>query len=134
MWQKWWIIPLLLLCMTIAFIAQYHKTGIFTIVLLIGYIAFRFLQVYAVTLVEENKIIFQRFSYQITSKCIIMQLTNKQGMNIAWEQIQKVKQKPKSYTLFLGPVQFIHLPKRIFQNPQAIKFFEMLLKRKKLVT
>ena len=130
---KWWVLPLLLIPIVVAFWFHYKKWGIFAVVVFFGYILFRFLQVYAVTLIEGNKMLFERFSYQISSKHIIMQISSKQGMTIGWHQIKKVEKSKKSFTLFMGVVQFIHLPKRIFNNPQERRFLKMLLKRKNLL-
>ena len=130
---RWWIMLLLFIAMVSLFSIGYNKWGIFAVVVFVGYILLCFLQVYAVTLVKENKMIFERFSYQISSKQIIMQMSSKQGMTIGWDQIKKVKKKKGCFTLFINLGQFIYLPKHIFNNPQERKFLTILLKRKKLL-
>ncbi len=131
--KKWWHALIPLIFMVFFFYIKWKKSAIGCIVLSGGYILFRYIQVYALTLVEGNKMLFQPFNYQISSKYILMQINPKQGMNITWEKVRKAEQGEDFFTLYMSSFHFIHLPKKIFKSPQDILFFTMLLKRKKLI-
>ena len=131
--SKWWILSLFVIAIGALFYTNHPNWAIAGIVLLLLFLGFYFLQLYAVTMVPNNKLFFERVSYQISSKQIIFQLTSKQGMPIMWDQIKFVRKKKKSFILFLSVVQCIYLPYKVFNTPQEIKFLKMLLKRKKLL-
>lgn len=130
--KKWWIPTLLILSAGGLFYFKYKWLGIFVSILALFYTVFRLFQFYATTIIEGNKLFFQPAFYQISSKQILMQLTTKQGLPIAWEQVKYVRKKKKAFILFMAAGHFLYLPHRIFNTPQEIKFFELLLKRKKI--
>ena len=131
--KRWWIALLVGLISFLFFYTGHSTLGTISVVLFVLFFLFTFFQVYAVTMLDQNKILFDPFSYQISSKNILMQLTTKQGMTIEWEQIKWVKKDKKNFTLFLSPVQFIYLPHRVFRTPQEITFMNILLQRKRLL-
>lgn len=131
--RQWWVSMLFVLLGSTLFYFGRTGWGITVTILFICYLGFWFLQLYAVTAMKNTKVFFSRFSYIINSKQILMQLTNKQGMPISWDQIKKVKKKKKVFILFLNKAQFLYLPHRIFNTPQEIRFMTLLLKRKGLI-
>lgn len=130
---QWWASLLFFLIGSALFYFGRTGWGITVVVLFFVYIAFWFLQLYAVTTMKNTKVFFSRFSYVINSKQILMQMTNKQGMPIAWDQVKKAQKKKKVFILFLNKAQFLYLPYRIFNTPQEIRFMTLLLKRKGLI-
>lgn len=131
--SKWWVLSLFTIVIGALFYTNHAYWGIFVIVLLLIFLAFYFFQLYAVTVMPNNKLFFERLSYQISSKQIMVQITSKQGMPIMWDQIKFVRKKKACFVLFLSVAQCLYWPYRIFNTPQEIKFLKMLLKRKKLL-
>lgn len=131
--EQWWIIAIALSIASLTFV--FHKVWIIVLVViaLILYSLFWFIQFYGTTQLEQNQLIFERLSYEINSKQILMQVDTKRGMPIPWDKIKKVRLGKDYFLLILTKTHLIHLPYRIFNSPGEIKFLETILKRKKLV-
>jgi hypothetical protein len=131
--EQWWVFLIALgICSGTFFI----KTIWFVIIATIGlvlYGLFWFIQFYGTTQLEQNQLIFERLSYEITSKQIIAQINTKQGMPISWEQIKRVRQDKDAFLLIISKVHLVHLPYKIFNSSHEIKFMETILKRKGLL-
>lgn len=97
------------------------------------YILFWVIQFAGVTQMEQNKTIFERLSYEIDSRQILMKLNSKQGMPIQWNMIKRAEAQKEAYVLYLSKAQFVHLPFRIFNSENERKFMETILKRKDLL-
>ncbi|WP_375584605.1 YcxB family protein [Cyclobacterium xiamenense] len=97
------------------------------------YWLFWVIQFAGVTQMEQNKVMFEKLSYEIDSRQVMMKINSKQGMPIKWEMIKKAQIKDQAYILVLSKAQFIHLPFKIFHSQNEIKFVETILKRKGLV-
>ena len=131
--RKWWVVLLILACSIPAFYMGYKKWGIFCCVASFLYLGFGWVQFYAVTRMEQGKMLFKPFTYVISSKEILMKMNTKQGMPIGWDQIQKVKLRKKEFLFQINKAQFILLPYRIFKSEHHVKFIKHLLKRKKMI-
>ena len=94
------------------------------------YWLFWVIQFAGVTQMEQNKVMFEKLSYEIDSRQVLMKINSKQGMPIKWEMIKDAQMKEDAYILVLSKAQFIHLPFRIFNSQNEIKFVETILKRK----
>lgn len=94
------------------------------------YWLFWVIQFAGVTQMEQNKVIFEKMSYEIDSRQILMKLNAKQGMPIKWDMIKKAEVKKDAFILTMSKAQFIHLPFRIFNSENDRKFVESILKRK----
>ena len=94
---------------------------------------FWWIQFYGVTTLKQNQLLFQRLAYQISGEQVVMALSAKHGMPIAWENVQYAKQGKDYFILFITKAQFIYLPYKIFTSPHEIQFVNTLLKRKKLI-
>ena len=94
------------------------------------YWLFWVIQFAGVTQMEQNKVMFEKLSYEIDSRQVLMKINSKQGMPIKWEMIKDAQIKEDAYILVLSKAQFIHLPFRIFNSQNEIKFVETILKRK----
>ncbi len=72
-------------------------------------------------------------AYEIDGRQILMKISEKQGMPVNWEMIKTAKKTNDAYLLSLSKAQFIHLPFRIFNNPNDLKMMDAYLKRKNLL-
>lgn len=97
------------------------------------YLLFWWIQFYGVTQLEQGKMLFERFSYEITSQQIIMKLNAREGMPMKWDQIKRAKEGKDYYLLFVNKAQLIHLPFKIFNTDNERKFVGSILKTKGLI-
>jgi hypothetical protein len=94
------------------------------------YWLFWVIQFAGVTQMEQNKVIFEKMSYEIDSRQILMKLNVQQGMPIKWDMIKKVDVTKEAYILTMSKAQFIYLPFKIFNTENERKFLEAILRRK----
>jgi hypothetical protein len=94
------------------------------------YWLFWVIQFAGVTQMEQNKVIFEKMSYEIDSRQILMKLNAQQGMPIKWDLIKKVDLTKEAYILTMSKAQFIYLPFKIFNTENERKFLEAILRRK----
>ena len=131
--EQWWVLPIPVAISCMIFVIHSHWWWIGSLIALILYGLFWLIQFAGVSQLEQNKIMFEKFSYEITSQQILMKLNIKQGMPIKWETIKKVLITKDAFLLVISKAQFIYLPFRIFNSDNEIKFMESILKRKGLV-
>ncbi|HEY0651545.1 MAG TPA: YcxB family protein [Chryseosolibacter sp.] len=94
------------------------------------YLLFWWIQFYGVTQLEQGKMLFEKFSYEITSQQIIMKINAREGMPIKWDQIVRAEQRKDDFVLFVNKAQLIHLPYRIFNTDNERKFLASILRNK----
>lgn len=94
------------------------------------YWLFWVIQFAGVSQMEQNKAIFEKMSYEIDSRQILMKLNANQGMPIKWDMIKKAEVTKDAFVLTMSKAQFIHLPFKIFNTENEKKFVEAILKRK----
>jgi hypothetical protein len=99
----------------------------------VGYLLFWAVQFAGVTQVEQNKMLFEKMSYEIDGRQILMKLNERQGMPVSWDMIKNAKKTKDHYLLALSKAQFIFLPYNIFVNPNDLKMMDAYLKRKNLL-
>jgi YcxB-like protein len=131
--EQWWVFLIALSLMSATF---FVKTIWFVIGANIGlllYFLFWVVQFYGITYLEQTQFLFGRLCYEISSQQIIIQLTSKQGMPVAWEQVKRATQGKNYFLLVISKVHLIHLPYKIFNSNHEIKFVETILKRKSLI-
>ncbi|PGH38611.1 MAG: hypothetical protein CRN43_14055 [Candidatus Nephrothrix sp. EaCA] len=97
------------------------------------YLLFWWLQFYSLTKLEQGRMLFERYSYEITSQQILMKINPREGMPIKWTQVKHAKQHKNAYLLFLNKAQIIHLPFKIFNTENDRKFLGSILKTKALL-
>lgn len=107
------------------FIAAFVGLGI--------YLLFWWIQFYGVTQLEQGKMLFERFSYEISSQQIVMKINPREGMPLKWDQIKRASIGKDSFVLFINKAQLIHLPFRIFNTENERKFLMSVLRNKGLV-
>ncbi|MFM2428470.1 MAG: hypothetical protein RL012_354 [Bacteroidota bacterium] len=131
--EQWWVFLIALAIVSGTF---FVKTIWFVLGASLGlllYFSFWLIQFYGITYLEQNKLLFERLSYEISSQQIMIQLTSKQGMPIAWEQVKRAAQGKDYFLLVISKAHLIHLPYKIFNSKHEIKFVETILKRKALI-
>ncbi|HEY8937775.1 MAG TPA: YcxB family protein [Cyclobacteriaceae bacterium] len=97
------------------------------------YLLFWWIQFYGVTQMEQGKMLFEKFSYEITSQQLIMKINPREGMPIKWDQIKKASVGKDYFLLIVNKAQMIHLPFKIFNTENERKFLTSILKNKGLV-
>jgi hypothetical protein len=103
------------------------------LIALVLYGLFWLIQFAGVPQLEQNKILFERLSYEITSQQILIKLNPKQGMPMKWENVKKVFVGKDFFLLVISKAQFIYLPYRIFNSENERKFMESILRRKNYI-
>jgi hypothetical protein len=97
------------------------------------YLLFWYIQFYGVTQLDQGKMLFEKFSYEITSQQILMKLNAREGMPLKWDQIIKAQVEKDAFILFVNKAQLIHWPFKIFNTDNERKFVASVLKSKGLV-
>jgi hypothetical protein len=82
---------------------------------------------------EQNKPMFERLSYEISSQHILIKKNQKEGMMLKWDMIKGAEKLKDGYLLLMGKVQFLWFPFSVFQSEKDMKLMEILLKRKGLL-
>ena len=131
--QQWWAIPIAVaICLFYFWIPSIW--WIIGGVLAYGlFVLFWLIQFYGVTQLDQGKMLFERFSYEITSQQIVMKLNAREGMPLKWDQIKRAQVGKDHYLLFVNKAQLIHLPFKIFNTDNERKFLGSILKNKGLV-
>lgn len=131
--QQWWVIPIAVaICLLYFWIPSFW--WIVGGVLAYGlYVLFWLIQFYGVTQLEQGKMLFERFSYEITSQQIVMKINAREGMPLKWDQIKRAQTGKDFYLLFVNKAQLIHLPFKIFNSDNERKFVGSILKTKGLL-
>ncbi len=94
------------------------------------YILFWWIQFYGVTQLEQGKMLFERFSYEINSQQILMKINPREGMPMKWGQIQRAAIGKDYFVLYVNKAQLIYLPFKIFNTDNERKFLTSILKTK----
>jgi YcxB-like protein len=131
-WWWVWFIPAAIWLIFIAFSLPWW--GFFTaLTLSILYILFWGVQYVGVTQLEQSKFLFEKLSYEIDSRKVLIKRNSKEGSELFWDQIKQVKQGKDYFLFVLSKVQFIYLPYQVFNSENEIRFLESVLKRKNLI-
>ncbi|MEM9417217.1 MAG: hypothetical protein AAF963_02585 [Bacteroidota bacterium] len=131
--EQWWVFLIALAIMSGTF---FIRTIWFVLTANIGlllYFLFWIIQFYGVTYLEQNQLLFDRLRYEISSQQIMIQVTSKQGMPIAWNQVKRAVKERDAFLLVISKAHLIYWPHKIFNSPHEIKFVETILKRKGLL-
>jgi hypothetical protein len=97
------------------------------------YLLFWWIQFYGVTQLEQGKMLFEKFSYEISSQQIVMKINPREGMPLKWDQIKSAQLDKEAFVLFVNKAQLIHLPFRIFNTENERKFLTSVLRTKGLL-
>ncbi len=96
------------------------------------YILFWWIQFYGLTQVEQGKMLFEKFSYEITSQMITMKINPREGMPLKWDQIRRAQVGKDHFVLFINRGHIIYWPFKIFNTDNERKFVGSVLKNKGL--
>jgi hypothetical protein len=131
--SQWWVILIAVAigCMTLIIPSNWWWIG--SLIAFVLYGLFWLIQFAGVPQLEQNKVLFERLSYEITSQQIMIKLNPKQGMPMKWENIKKVFVGKDYFLLVLSKAQFIYLPFKIFNSENERKFMETILRRKNYI-
>ena len=112
-WSIWW------------FIGAFIGLGL--------YLLFWWVQFYGVTQLEQGKMLFEKFSYEISSQQILMKINPREGMPMKWDQIQRAAIGKDFFVLYVNKAQLIYLPFKIFNTDNERKFVASILRTKGFV-
>lgn len=131
--EQWWVFLIALAIMCGYFIVPSIWWIIGALIALLLYILFWLIQFAGVTQLEQNKVLFEKLSYEINSQQILIKVNPRQGMPMNWTNIKKAEVTKNAFVLYVSKAQLIHLPFRIFNTDNERKFVETILKRKGLL-
>lgn len=94
------------------------------------YLLFWWIQFFGVTQLEQGKMLFEKFSYEISSQQILMKINPREGMPMKWDQIKKAAVGKDFFVLFVNKAQMIYLPFKIFNTENERKFLTSVLRTK----
>jgi hypothetical protein len=97
------------------------------------YVLFWWIQFYGVTQLDQGKMLFEKFSYEISSRQILMKLNPREGMPLKWDQIKSAEVGKDHFVLFVNKAQLIYWPFKIFNTDNERKFVGSILKNKGFV-
>lgn len=97
------------------------------------YILFWWIQFFGVTQLDQGKMLFEKFSYEISSQQILMKINPREGMPMKWDMIQSAKVGKDYYMLVVNKAQIVYWPFKIFNTDNERKFVASVLKTKGLV-
>ena len=154
-WKKDWkyaLIPFALGLLPALFVHSWWWLAL-AVVLTVVFVLFRSAQVTGVTQMEQSKPLFERMSFEMDNKQLLLRVGPEKAMQLTWDMIGRARRDADAYLLYLKagtppeglaswrlwvartfdvPV-FLHLPLRIFNSPNDLKLFEALLRRKNLL-
>ena len=131
--QQWWV-GLIAVAICLGSVWVFSIWWYVAAVVALGlYLLFWWLQFYGVTQLDQGKMLFERYSYEITSQQIIMKLNPREGMPIKWDQITKAQIGKDHFILFINKAQLIYWPFKIFNTENERKFVQSVMRTKGLV-
>ena len=131
--EQWWVLLIYLAVCTMYFVIPSLWWVIGGTIALVLYILFWVIQFAGIPQLEQNKVLFEKLGYEIDSRQIMVKVSSKQGMPITWDMVKRAAIGKNYFVLVVSKAQLIHLPFRIFNNDNQIKFVETILKRKGLL-
>jgi len=128
--QQWWVFLIAIAISCMIFVIPSNWWWIGSLIALVLYWLFWLIQFSGVTQLDQNKMLFERLTYEISSKEIMIKLNPRQGMPIKWETIKSAKSGKDYFMLVMSKAQFIYLPFKVFRSDNERKFTETILRRK----
>ena len=128
--EQWWVFIIYLAICAGYFLIPNWWWVIGASIALVLYTLFWVIQFAGVTQLEQSKFMFEKLSYELSSQQVLLKLNAKQGMPLKWDNIKSAKSAKDHFLLQVNKAQLIHLPHKIFNSTNEVKFFETVLKRK----
>lgn len=131
--QQWWV-GLVVIAIGLCYLWIASWWWFFAAFLGAGlYLLFWWLQFYGVTQLEQGKMLFERYSYEISSQQLVLKINPREGMPMKWDQFKRAKVGKDYFVLFVNKAQMVYLPFKIFNTDNERKFVGSILKNKGLV-
>lgn len=131
--KLWWVF---LIPVVIASMAFVFPKGVFwwvgvALFLTILYAAFWYIQ-FAIGMprLEQTKLLFEKLSYEVEGKQLIIKRNQREGMMITFDKIKEMRKTKTEFILTLSLVQHIILPFDIFNSPADLKYAEAIFDRR----
>jgi hypothetical protein len=99
-----------------------------------GWYLFWWIQYTGIPQMPQNKVMFEKYAYEISSQQILIRKNQQEGMVFKWDMIQEAAKLSDSFLLVVSKGQFLHFPFKIFNSEGEIKFLEAILQRKNLLS
>ena len=128
--QQWWVVLIVLAISSMTFVVPSNWWWIGALIAFVLYLLFWLIQFMGVTQLEQSKMLFEKLSYEIDSRQILIKLSSKQGMPMKWDQIKKAWMDKKQFVLVINKAQMILFPFKVFKTENEKKVVETILKRK----
>ena len=154
-WRKDWVYALVPFALGLLPAIVWHSWWwlALSFVLTLLFVLLRSAQVTGVTQLEQRKPLFERMSFEMDQKQLLLRVSKEKAMQLTWDMIAKVRRADEAYLLYLKPgvppegtagwrlwiaktfdvPVFLHLPLRVFNSDNDRKLFEALLRRKNLL-
>ena len=131
--QQWWVVLIVLAISSMTFVVPSNWWWIGALIAFVLYLLFWLIQFAGVTQLEQSKMLFEKLSYEIDSRQVLIKVSSKQGMPMKWDQIKKAWMDKKQFVLVVNKAQLMLFPYTVFKTQNEIKFVETILKRKGLL-
>lgn len=133
--EQWWYVVFPFLFGCIAFLLPDEKWWFIipAILAVVLYVLFWYIQFLGASQMEQSKMMFERMSYEIDSRQLLIKLNERQGSPVKWEMFKKVYKRKEDYLFMMGRGQFLLLPYKIFSSENDMKFVDSILNRKSLI-
>lgn len=131
--DQWWVILIALAISAMTFVVPSNWWWIGALIAFALYILFWVIQFAGVTQLEQSKMLFEKLSYEIDSRQILIKLNSKQGMPMKWEQVKRAWMDKKQFVLVINKAQMMLFPYTVFKTQNEVKFVETIMKRKGLI-
>src|SRR4051812_27942813 len=126
--QQWWV-GLIAVAICLGSVWIFSIWWYIAAVVALGlYLLFWWLQFYGITQLDQGKMLFERYHYEITSQDIKMMINPREGMPMKWDQIKRAQVGKDHFILFLNKAQLIYWPFKIFNTENEKKFVQSVLK------
>ena len=130
MMDQWWVFLIVIAISSMTFVISSNWWWIGALIALTIYVLFWVIQFAGVTQLEQSKQLFEKLSYEIDSRQILIKLNSKQGMPMKWEQVKRAWVDKKQFVLVINKAQMMLFPFTVFKTQNEVKFVETILKRK----
>jgi len=98
-----------------------------------GWYLFWWIQYTGIPQMPQNKVMFEKYAYEINSQHILIRKNQQEGMVFKWDMIKEASKLSDAFFLVISKGQFLHFPFKIFNSEGEIKFLETILRRKNLL-
>ena len=119
--QQWWVVLIALAISSMTFVIPSNWWWIGALIAFVLYILFWLIQFTGVTQLEQTKMLFDKLSYEIDSRQILIKMSSKQGMLMKWEQIKRAWKDKNQFVLVINKAQMILFPFKVFVFSRKLK-------------